>query len=110
MVGFAGSNENLGGGPVLDSAELPYVSGSATLDTLATGASGQKKLTHFFRVVPQNAQQARPACRTSIKTLSIKKNDKVMVVDDGEAYGIGLANDAAEDVQGARHQGQSPSR
>src|SRR5947209_16178253 len=30
MVGFAGSNENLGGGPVLDKAHLPYVSGSAT--------------------------------------------------------------------------------
>src|SRR5215475_15215853 len=42
MVGFAGSNENLGGGPTLDAAKLPYVSGSATLDTLATGASGQK--------------------------------------------------------------------
>src|SRR6476646_3172954 len=38
MVGFAGSNENLGGGPTLDGAHLPYVSGSATLDSLATGA------------------------------------------------------------------------
>src|ERR1700751_231636 len=37
MVGFAGSNENLGGGPILDAANLAYVSGSATQDTLPTG-------------------------------------------------------------------------
>jgi branched-chain amino acid transport system substrate-binding protein len=59
MVGFAGSNENLGGGPVLDAAHLAYVSGSATKDTLATGASGQKPLKDFFRVVPINSQQAK---------------------------------------------------
>jgi branched-chain amino acid transport system substrate-binding protein len=94
MVGFAGSNENLGGGPVLDAAHLAYVSGSATLDTLATGASGQKPLKDFFRVVPQNAQQARTGVPYIIKTLGLKKGAKVMVVDDGEAYGIGLSNDA----------------
>jgi branched-chain amino acid transport system substrate-binding protein len=94
MVGFAGSNETLGGGPVLDAKHLPYVSGSATLDTLATGAKGQKKLTYFFRVVPQNAQQARVGAPYIIKTLGLKSGDKVMVVDDSEAYGIGLANDA----------------
>jgi branched-chain amino acid transport system substrate-binding protein len=94
MVGFAGSNETLGGGPVLDRAKLPYVSGSATLDTLATGAKGQKPLTDFFRVVPQNAQQARTGVPYIVKTLKLKKGDKVMIVDDGEAYGIGLAGDA----------------
>ena len=92
MVGFAGSNENLGGGPTLDGAHLPYVSGSATLDTLATGAKGQKALTYFYRVVPPNAVQAR-TLPFMITHLGLKKNDKVMVVDDGEAYGIGLAND-----------------
>lgn len=94
MVGFAGSNEVLGGGPVLDSGKLPFVSGSATLDTLATGAKGQKAITEFYRVVPQNAQQARTGVPYIIKTLGLKKGDKVMVVDDGEAYGIGLATDA----------------
>jgi len=94
MVGFAGSNETLGGGPVLDAAHLAYVSGSATLDTLATGAKGQKALKDFFRVVPQNAQQARTGVPYIIKTLGLKKGAKVMVVDDGEAYGIGLSNDA----------------
>jgi branched-chain amino acid transport system substrate-binding protein len=92
MVGFAGSNENLGGGPVLDGAKLPYVSGSATLDTLATGAPGQKALKYFYRVVPPNAVQAK-TLPFLIKHLGLQKNDKVMVVDDGEAYGIGLADD-----------------
>jgi ABC-type branched-subunit amino acid transport system substrate-binding protein len=93
MVGFAGSNENLGGGPVLDKAKLAYVSGSATLDTLATGAKGQKPLTYFFRVVPPNAIQAKTVPFV-VNKLKIKKGQSVMVVDDGEAYGIGLANDA----------------
>jgi ABC-type branched-subunit amino acid transport system substrate-binding protein len=94
MVGFAGSNENLGGGPTLDAAKLPYVSGSATLDTLATGAKGQKPLKYFYRVVPQNAQQARTGAPFIINALKLKKGAKIMVVDDGEAYGIGLATDA----------------
>jgi len=92
MVGFAGSNENLGGGPKLDGAHLPYVSGSATLDTLATGAQGQAPLKYFYRVVPPNAVQAK-TLPFLIKHLGLKKGAKVMVVDDGEAYGIGLAND-----------------
>lgn len=92
MVGFAGSNENLGGGPTLDGAHLPYVSGSATLDSLATGAKGQKALKYFYRVVPPNAVQAK-TLPFLISHLGLKKNDKVMVVDDGEAYGIGLADD-----------------
>jgi branched-chain amino acid transport system substrate-binding protein len=94
MVGFAGSNENLGGGPTLDAKKLPYVSGSATLDTLATGAKGQKPLKYFYRVVPQNAQQARTGVPFIINALKLAKHSKVMVVDDGEAYGIGLAGDA----------------
>lgn len=92
MVGFAGSNENLGGGPILDKAHLVYVSGSATLDTLATGTKTQKKLKDFYRVVPPNAIQAKTV-PFIISHLKLKKGAKVMVVDDGEAYGIGLAGD-----------------
>jgi ABC-type branched-subunit amino acid transport system substrate-binding protein len=95
MVGFAGSNENLGGGPTLDGAKLPYVSGSATLDTLATGTKTQQALKYFYRVVPPNAVQAQ-TLPFLISHLGLKKNDKVMVVDDGEAYGIGLANDGQQ--------------
>jgi ABC-type branched-subunit amino acid transport system substrate-binding protein len=93
MVGFAGSNENLGGGPILDKAHMAYVSGSATLDTLATGTSTTPPLKDFFRVVPVNAIQAKTVPFV-VSKLGLKKNAKVMVVDDGEAYGIGLANDA----------------
>src|SRR5690348_323804 len=52
MLGFVGSNETLGGGPVLDRAGLSYVSSSATRDDLA------KKLKLFHRVVPNNLAQA----------------------------------------------------
>jgi branched-chain amino acid transport system substrate-binding protein len=95
MVGFAGSNENLGGGPVLDAAKLAYVSGSATKDTLATGASGQKALKYFFRVVPINSTQAKAGAAYIVPKLKLK-GQKVMIVDDGEAYGIDIANAATK--------------
>jgi|SRR5579884_308172 len=90
MVGFAGSNENLGGGPVLDHAKLAYVSGSATLDSLT------RQLKDFYRVVPNNTQQATSGVAYIVKTLGLKSGDKVMVVDDGEAYGIGIADAAGK--------------
>ena len=96
MVGFAGSNENLGGGPVLDAAHLPYVSGSATKDTLATGAAGQKALKNFFRVVPINSQQAKAGVAYIVPKLKLNKGSKIMIVDDGEAYGIDIANAATK--------------
>jgi branched-chain amino acid transport system substrate-binding protein len=101
MVGFAGSNENLGGGPVLDAAHLPYVSGSATKDTLATGASGQKPLKDFFRVVPINTQQARAGVAYIVPKLKLNKGSKIMIVDDGEAYGIDIANAATKAFKAA---------
>lgn len=88
MVGFAGSNANLGGGPVLDRASLAYVSGSATANSLT------KKLKHFFRVVPDNSKQAKGGITYIKKALGLNKGDKVMVVDDGEAYGVGIATAA----------------
>ena len=100
MVGFAGSNENLGGGPVLDAANLPYVSGSATKDTLATGAAGQKPLKDFFRVVPINSQQANAAVTYIVPKLKLK-GQKIMIVDDGEAYGIDIANAAQKAFKAA---------
>lgn len=90
MVGFAGSNENLGGGPVLDGKKLAYVSGSATADNLTS------TLKYFFRVVPDNKQQARAGITYIVSKLGLKKSNKtqVEIVDDGEAYGIGIADDA----------------
>src|SRR5215471_17672727 len=100
MVGFAGSNENLGGGPVLDAANLPYVSGSATKDTLATGAAGQKPLKDFFRVVPINTTQAKAGVTYIVPKLKLK-GQKIMIVDDGEAYGIDIANAATKAFKAA---------
>src|SRR6201989_306303 len=88
VVGFAGSNENLGGGPVFDRAHLGYVSGSATADNLTS------TLKNFFRVVPNNSKQAKGGVTYIVNKLKLKKNSQVMIVDDGEAYGIGIANAA----------------
>ncbi len=96
FVGFAGSNENLGGGPVFDHKKLAYVSGSATADNLT------KTLKYFFRVVPNNSQQAAAGVTYVVKKLNLKKGSKVMIVDDGEAYGIGIA-DAAQKLFKAKH-------
>jgi ABC-type branched-subunit amino acid transport system substrate-binding protein len=89
FVGYAGSNENLGGGPVFDRAHLAYVSGSATADNLTS------TLKNFFRVVPNNSKQAKGGVTYIVGKLKLKKGSKVMIVDDGEAYGIGIA-DAAQ--------------
>jgi branched-chain amino acid transport system substrate-binding protein len=101
MVGFAGSNENLGGGPVLDAAHLAYVSGSATKDNLATGGAGQKPLKDFFRVVPINSQQAKAGVTYIVPKLKLNKGSKIMIVDDGEAYGIDIANAATKAFKAA---------
>ena len=52
LLGFVGSNESLGGGPVLDRGGMVYVSSSATRDDVA------QKLKNFYRVVPNNVAQA----------------------------------------------------
>ena len=89
VVGFAGSNKNLGGWPVFDRAHLAYVSGSATADNLTS------TLKNFYRVVPNNTKQAKAGVTYIVGKLGLKKGSKVMIVDDGEAYGIGIA-DAAQ--------------
>jgi ABC-type branched-subunit amino acid transport system substrate-binding protein len=87
MSGFAGSNENLGGGPVLDRGGMAYVSSSATRDDLASN------LKNFYRVVPNNVAQARLAVGTLLKNGVIKAGDQAMVVDDAEAYAANQADD-----------------
>ena len=87
MSGFAGSNENLGGGPVLDRGGMVYVSSSATRDDLAPN------LKNFYRVVPNNVAQARLAVGTLLKNGVIKAGDQAMVVDDAEAYAANQADD-----------------
>jgi ABC-type branched-subunit amino acid transport system substrate-binding protein len=87
LSGFAGSNENLGGGPVLDRGGMAYVSSSATSDNLASN------LKNFYRVVPNNVAQARLSVGTLLKNNVIKGGDQAMVVDDAEAYAVNQADD-----------------
>lgn len=87
MLGFVGSNESLGGGPVLDRGGMVYITSSATRDDLA------QKLKNFYRVVPNNVAQARIAVGTLLKNGVIKAGMQAMVVDDAEAYGANQADD-----------------
>ena len=87
MFGFVGSNENLGGGPVLDRGGMVYVSSSATRDDVA------QKLKNFYRVVPNNLAQAQIAVNYLRTHNLIKSGDQAMVVDDAEAYGANQADD-----------------
>ena len=93
VVGFAGTNENLGGAPVLIRGGLPFVSGSATGDQLTDGKTLPPG--YFFRVVPNNTTQATAGVKYMTTKLGLGSGDKVMVVDDAEAYAIGIA-DAAQ--------------
>ena len=88
MLGFVGSNENLGGGPVLDRGGMVYVSSSATRDDVAN------KLKNFYRVVPNNLAQAQLAVGYLLKNGLIKSGQQAMVVDDAEAYAANQADDA----------------
>jgi branched-chain amino acid transport system substrate-binding protein len=87
MFGFVGSNENLGGGPVLDRGGMLYVSSSATRDDVAT------TLKNFYRVVPNNLSQAQIAVGYLLKNGLIKSGQQALVVDDAEAYAANLADD-----------------
>jgi ABC-type branched-subunit amino acid transport system substrate-binding protein len=87
MVGFAGTNENLGGGPVLDRGGMVYVTPSATGDSLA------QQLKNFYRVVPANIAQATIIVRYLLKNGLVKSGQQAMVVDDAEAYAANQADD-----------------
>jgi len=95
LLGFVGSNETLGGGPVLDRAGMLYISSSATRDDLG------QKLKDFYRVVPANVAQATLAVTTLLKNGVIKKGDQAMVVDDAEAYAANQADDVQKLLEAA---------
>jgi ABC-type branched-subunit amino acid transport system substrate-binding protein len=87
MVGFAGTNENLGGGPVLDRGGMVYVTPSATGDDLT------RRLKNLYRVVPANIAQATITAGYLLKHGLIKSGEQAMVVDDAEAYAANQADD-----------------
>ena len=53
--------------------------------------SSQTTLKRFYRVVPNNTKQAAAGIAYLLKN-GIKKGDQAMVVDDAEAYGVGIAS------------------
>jgi branched-chain amino acid transport system substrate-binding protein len=87
VVGPAGSNEVKATTGALKGARLGFVSGSATntqitLDGARTG--------YFFRTVPPDSAQSKSVSGYLVKTLKVRR---VYIVDDQEAYSIGLADE-----------------
>jgi branched-chain amino acid transport system substrate-binding protein len=84
VVGPAGSQEVEAVGPLFGRAGLAFISGSATLPTLASSANPT-----FFRTVPDDDVQGPQDAKYIIKHLHPKA---VLLIDDDEAYSQGLAN------------------
>jgi branched-chain amino acid transport system substrate-binding protein len=101
VVGPAGSNEVKATTGALKGAGLGWVSGSATntqitLDKARTG--------YFFRTVPPDSSQSKSVSAFIVNTLKAKR---VYIVDDQEAYSIGLADEVQSQL---RAKGVSVSR
>jgi branched-chain amino acid transport system substrate-binding protein len=87
VVGPAGSNEVKATTGALKGAGLGFVSGSATntqitLDGARTG--------YFFRTVPPDSSQSKSVSAFIVNNLKLKR---VYIIDDQEAYSIGLADE-----------------
>jgi len=92
VVGPAFSGESEAANPIFNEAGLPIITASATRPSLSE--QGWKV---FHRAVANDNAQG-PAAGNYIK--SVLKAEKVAVVDDGSAYGAGLA-DAVKEVLGS---------
>jgi branched-chain amino acid transport system substrate-binding protein len=82
VVGPAGSQEVEAVGPLMATAGLGFISGSATNATLTTG-----KYPTFLRVVSKDSVQGPQDANYIVNTLKPKA---IMIVDDQEAYSTGL--------------------
>jgi ABC-type branched-subunit amino acid transport system substrate-binding protein len=88
MVIGGRSQEIAAAAPVLKRAGLAFVSGSATRDSLTDGALRG----YFFRVVPKDSVQAPTDVDFIVRRLGGRPGSTVEVIDDGEAYAVGLAD------------------
>jgi branched-chain amino acid transport system substrate-binding protein len=93
VVGPAGSNEVKATTGALKGAGLGFVSGSATntqitLDGTRTG--------YFFRTVPPDSSQSLSVSAYIVNKLKAKR---VYIVDDQEAYSIGLADEVESQLK-----------
>jgi branched-chain amino acid transport system substrate-binding protein len=94
-VGPAGSQEVVVSSPPLKSRGAAFVSGSATRTSLTQEAI---RKGFFYRVVPPDAIQAQSVSNYITQTLRARN---VYIVDDQEAYGVGLS-DAVQAILRAR--------
>ena len=88
MVIGGRSQEIVAAAPVLKRAGLAFVSGSATRDSLTDGTLRG----YFFRVVPKDSVQAPTDADFIVRRLGGRPGATVEVIDDGEAYSVGLAD------------------
>jgi branched-chain amino acid transport system substrate-binding protein len=87
VVGPAGSNEVKATTGALKGAGLGFVSGSATNTQITRDGA---RTGYFFRTVPPDSSQSKSVSGYIVKTLKAKR---VYIVDDQEAYSIGLADE-----------------
>ena len=94
VVGPAGSQEVVVSSPPFKAKGAAFVSGSATRTTLTQEAV---RRGYFFRVVPPDAVQSRTVANYITETL---KSQRVFIVDDQEAYGVGLSDEVQAILRG----------
>src|SRR5436190_8410021 len=87
VVGPAGSNEVKATTGALKAAGLGFVSGSATNTQITTDGT---RTGYFFRTVPPDSSRSQSVSAYIVTKLKAKK---VYIVDDQEAYSIGLADE-----------------
>jgi branched-chain amino acid transport system substrate-binding protein len=87
VVGPAGSNEVKATTGALKGAGLGFVSGSATNTQITLDGS---RTGFFFRTVPPDSSQSKSVAGYMLNTLKVKR---VYIIDDQEAYSIGLADE-----------------
>ena len=93
VVGPAGSNEVKATTGALKGAGLGFVSGSATNTAIATDGT---RTGYFFRTVPTDDDQSKSAAAYIVNKLKLKR---VYIIDDQEAYSIGLADSVQQILQ-----------
>jgi branched-chain amino acid transport system substrate-binding protein len=86
VIGPAGSQQVIAAMPIYKKAGLGVVSGSATAVSLTSGSNKG----FFFRVVPNDGIQGPSDVNYAMSKLGVKSGDRIMLVDDSEAYGTGL--------------------
>src|SRR5690349_21873845 len=95
VVGPAGSNEVKATTGALKGAGLGFVSGSATNTQITTDGT---RTGYFFRTVPPDSSQSKTVSAFIVKKLKLKR---VYIIDDQEAYSIGLADEVQSQLKAA---------